>query len=81
MDSVGKGQREPLTKASISIIFVITGGRKMWEYKVNENTQIWVGQKVHSGFPKRCYRNTQTSFLANPIYTSIRHTLKKNLFD
>ena len=29
--------------------------------------KYWVGQKVHSGFSIRCYRKTQTKFLANPI--------------
>ena len=33
--------------------------------------------KKFSGFPIGCYRNTQTSFLANPMYTSIRHAPKK----
>ena len=26
----------------------------------------WVGQYVHSGFPKRCYGKTQQTFWPNP---------------
>ena len=41
---------------------VITGSlQSEWEEKS-------VGQKVHSGFPVRCYGKTRTNFSANPTY-------------
>ena len=38
----------------------------------------WVGQKIHLGFPVRCYRKTQTNFLVNPILNYNLMTLFSN---
>ena len=37
-------------------------------YHLSHQGKYWVGQKVHLGFPIRCYGKIRTNFLANPIW-------------